>query len=167
MTELETAFLDAYKEHSDALYRYCYFRLKKPEAASDLVQDTYMKVWAYIAKGNKIDNLKAFLYRTAHNLVVDEYRKHVEESLDVLAEAGFDPGFDDTDRWIDQLDGEQAMKLLATLPEEYREAVYMRYVDGLSNKEIAEATGQLENTIAVRIKRGLAKLKEAYPKKPA
>ncbi len=166
MSDLETTFLSAYSEHADALYRYCYFRLKKQELAADLVQDTFTKVWAYLAKGHEVENLKAFLYRTAHNLVIDEYRKHKEESLDVLHEAGFDPGFDDTDRWIDKLDGEKALALLAQIPEEYREAMYMRYVDGLTNKEIAEATGSLENTIAVRIKRGLARVTDLYNKRP-
>lgn len=166
VSDQKELFIAAYNEHADALYRYCYFKTGKAELAADLVQETYIKVWLSIAKGTAIENLKAFLYRTAHNLVVDEYRSKHTESLDTMQEAGFDPSFDDTDRWIDQLDGERAMALLSQLSEEYRDAVYMRYVQGLSNKEIAELTGQLENTIAVRLKRGVARLRELFAQKP-
>ncbi len=160
MGEIHDQFLKAYDEHADALFRYCFFRTSQKEVATDLVQDTFVKTWAHIAQGGTINNLKAFLYRTAHNLVIDHYRGHRTDSLDALMDEGFDAGQDETGRWIDRLDGEQALALLSKLPKEYGEAVYMRYVEDLSNQEIADATGELPNTIAVRIKRGLAQLRD-------
>ena len=166
MDGMHDQFLTAYDQHADAIFRYCFFRTSSKDVAADLVQETFTKTWAHIAAGGQIQNLKAFLYRTAHNLIVDHYRAHRSDSLDALMDEGFDAGEDETDRWVDRLDGEQALALLSQLPKEYADAVYMRFVEGLSNQEIAEATGALANTVAVRVKRGLAELKNllSHPK---
>ena len=56
-------------------------------------------------------------------------------------------------------EGARALKALEELPEPYREAVVMRYVDGLSPTEIARTIGESENVVSVRVHRGLKKLK--------
>jgi RNA polymerase sigma-70 factor (ECF subfamily) len=55
--------------------------------------------------------------------------------------------------------GARALKALQALPDPYREAVTMRYVDGLSPQEIASVIGESENVVSVRVHRGLKKLK--------
>jgi len=52
------------------------------------------------------------------------------------------------------------MEVLNKLEEPYRQAVTLRYVDGLSPKEIAEIVGESTNNISVRINRGIEKLKK-------
>lgn len=156
-------FLEAYDIHADAIYRYCLFKTSSREIAEDLVQEAFARTWAHIAAGGAVENMRAYLYRAAHNLVVDHYRSRRAESLDTLMDEGFDLGEDETARWADRLDGERALALLAKLPREYGEAVYLRFVEGLSNQEIAEATGELPNTVAVRVKRGLAALRDMLP----
>src|SRR4051812_784750 len=85
-------FLKSFAENSDALFRYCFFRIGDRERSLDLVQDAFMKTWNYLYQGNTIENFRAFLYRTAGNLIVDEYRRRKSEpSLDLLAEEGFEP----------------------------------------------------------------------------
>jgi RNA polymerase sigma factor (sigma-70 family) len=58
-------------------------------------------------------------------------------------------------------EGARALKALEELAEPYREAVTMRYVDGLSPTEIAQAIGESENVVSVRVHRGLKKLRAA------
>jgi len=74
-------------------------------------------------------------------------------------EDGFDVGIEINESVIDKFDGEKAMSFLASIPEKYRDAIYLQYVEGLSVKEIAEITGETENNISVRIHRGLQKLR--------
>jgi RNA polymerase sigma-70 factor (ECF subfamily) len=153
----------AYNEHADALFRFCLFKLNDREEAKDLLQETFTRAWQFLGRGGQVDNFKAFLYKIMSNLVIDEYRKRKPvDSLEILHEGGFDPPFDDTDRWIDGIDGAEAVQLLSRVPPPYGEAVFMRYVQELSLGEIAAITGERENTIAVHIHRGLEKLKVLF-----
>src|SRR3989344_1472563 len=159
-TEIMEAFTKAYDELSDSIFRHCWFRIGDRERAKDLMQEAFTKSWQYISRGEKVDNLKAFLYRVANNLIIDEYRKKKELSLDNLMVEGFEPGFDDRRKNEQEIDARFILGVVNRLDEKYREAVLMRYIDDLSPKEIAEVTGESENNISVRIHRGLSQLKE-------
>jgi RNA polymerase sigma-70 factor, ECF subfamily len=164
MEDLKKTFFDSYKAYSDEIFRFILFKLSDREKAKDIVQDVFMRTWMYISKNGKIDNFRAFLYKTANNAVIDEYRKRGKkdiklESLEILSESGYDPGFDDSDSLIDKIDGEQAMELIKELPEIYAESLFLRYVENKSISEIAEITNQTKNTVSVQINRGLKKLK--------
>lgn len=157
--DFENHFLDAYKQNADAIFRYCYLRLSDRDLARDFTQETFMKVWQYAQKNGVIKNLRAFLFTTARNLVVDQYRRKKATSLDNMMEQGFDIGIDNRQSDMDKIDGRQALSFLGSIPEKYRDAIYMQFVEGLSIKEIAEVTGETENNISVRIHRGLQKLR--------
>jgi RNA polymerase sigma-70 factor, ECF subfamily len=167
MEDNQNAFLEAYNTHSDALFRFCYFRLNDRELAIDVMQESFTKAW--IAASEKclhINNIKALLYKIAGNLIIDEYRRRGRReptaSLDDLREDGFDPSFNDTTSQIDIIDGKDAVKLISQIRPPYGEAVFMRYVQDLSLEEIAEITGETENTISVRVHRGLQILRKLY-----
>ena len=164
MRSQEQQLIDAYQNHSDALFRYCVFKVSDRELANDPVQETFVRAWQYLVKNGTVDNFKAFLYKIMTNLVIDEYRKRAApDSLETLREEeGFDPGIDDTGRWIDMIDGAQAIAMIQKIPAPYGEAVFMRYVEELSLSEIAAITGERENTIAVHIHRGLEKLRVLF-----
>lgn len=157
--DFEQQFLEIYKQNADAIFRYCLLRVSDRELAKDIAQETFTKVWQYAQKGPKILNLRAFMFKTARNLIIDQYRKKKTASLDDLMEQGFDVGTEISETVIDKIDGKQAMAFLGTIPEKYRDAIYMQYVEGLSVKEIAEACDETENNISVRIHRGLQKLR--------
>jgi len=162
--QLKDRFLEAYATHADAIFRYCFFRLGDKEKVTDLVQDIFMKTWEYMRTGQVIGNMRAFLYTTASHIVIDEYRKRKpQESLDtLLVETGFEPSVDDSDRHINELDGAEAMELLHLIPESYSEVIFMRYVEELSLSEISDILGESENTIAVRVHRGIGMLRKLW-----
>lgn len=130
--------------------------------SEDLVQDTYMKTWDYLVKGGKIDKMKAFLYHVLNNLIVDQYRKHKETSLEFLLEKGFEPNFDDTESVYNILDGKYAFLLIDKLPEPYKNVMRMKYLQDLSLEEMSLITGKTRNSLAVRLHRGTQKLKSIY-----
>ncbi len=162
MEDMTQTFLRAYDEHADALFRHCYFKINDRERARDILQDTFTKTWGYMAQGNEINNLKAFLYRTLNNLIIDEYRKKKETSLDEMHEAGFDPKADDPTSAERRFDAERAILLLNEIDEPYKSALVMRYINELDISEIAEITGESENTVSVHVHRGIKKLKELF-----
>lgn len=161
----EKPFLEAYETWGDAIFRYCLFQTSRRDVALDLTQDTFMKAWEYVETGKTVDNMRAFLYRIAGNLVIDYRRKKKSDSLDSMMESGFDVGFDERGQIERLLDGKQVLALVNTIPEIYRDVLIMRYVDDLSVKEIAEITGETENNISVRIHRGLDKMKDILEEK--
>ena len=160
---MKEMFLAAYNDHSDALFRYCLFKVGDREIAKDLIQEVFVKTWVYIEKGNEITNFKPFLYKTLRNLIIDYYRKHKTSSLDTLQENGFDRALEEPISIEDKFDGEKALEFFSKLSSDYKEVLYMKYVEGLDLLEIAEITGELENTVSVRMHRGLKKLKEFFP----
>ncbi len=156
----EQEFIKAYDQFSDAIFRHCIFRVSDREKAKDLTQTAFVRLWDYMLQEKEIDNMRAFLYRIANNLIIDEYRKRKEVSLDQMRdEEGFDIGFDIRHEAEARDDYAQAQVLLEKLPDKYREALVMRHIDGLSVKEIAHLTKESENVISVRIHRAIEKLK--------
>jgi RNA polymerase sigma-70 factor (ECF subfamily) len=129
-----------------------------------------------VAKGETIEQYRPFLYRVLNNLIIDEYRRHKTQSLDALLEneetAVAVEGQllrDETDLFEEaavKSDTERVLVLITRLPEQYRAVVVMRYVDGLSPQEIAESLGESENTVSVRIHRGMRKLRDLITSSP-
>ncbi len=154
-------FIKACEEYSDALFRYSSFKISDREMAKDLVQETFMKTWTSITKGEKIQNIRAYFYRVLGNLIIDEYRKKKLVSLDLLSENGFDLTAPE-ENVEDKIDGERAIALLRHIPENYRELIFMRYVEDMSLDEISQITGKSKNWVAVNIYRGLKKIKKIY-----
>lgn len=159
-SKMEEEFLKVYEAQNDAIFRYCYFRVYSREKARDLTQEAFIKAWAYIKEGKEVENLKAFIYRVANNLIIDDVRKKKETSLDALAENGFDPSIGTTASEEQRIDGIILIETLQHLDEEYRDVVYMRYIENLQPREIAEILNESVNAISVRIHRGLKKLKK-------
>jgi RNA polymerase sigma-70 factor (ECF subfamily) len=159
-------FIRAYEANVDALYRYAVFNVGDKEAAKDLVQSTFTKTWDFIAKGGKVENIRAFLYKTLKNLIIDYYRAKRPVSLDSMAEEDdFDPPAPAEVSIEEHSEALLAFKLLDQIPAEHKEVIVMRTVQELTFKEIAHATGESENTVAVRYHRGMKKVKELFNKK--
>lgn len=157
---LEDQFLGWHDQFSDVIFRHCVFRLSDREKAKDATQETFIRLWNYVSEGKEVVNVRAFLYKIANNLIIDEYRRKETFSLDQMQEEqGFDVGFDVRDEVETKDEYERALKVIEHLPDKYREALVMRHVDGLSVKDIARITGETENVISVRIHRAIEKLK--------
>lgn len=160
MSTYEQDFEHAYTVLSDPLFRYSLFKVSDRDVALDLVHDSFAKAWDYLERGKHIEDYKSFLYKTLRNAIVDHYREKTSDSLDTLAESGFDPVDVSGPTHADRLDGEQVLGLIHTLPPDTRDVIFFRYVNDLSFAEIATLTGESVNTLTVRAHRGLEKLKK-------
>jgi RNA polymerase sigma-70 factor (ECF subfamily) len=153
-------FMEAYESHADAIFKHCYFRLFNRERAKEIMQDTFMRTWEQLQKGTEIKNIKAFLYRIATNLIIDDTRKKKMLSLDVLQDQGFNPSVSNTDTIFNKLDGAKVREMLQHMDPKYGEIIMLRYVEDMTVKEIAELLGLSQNVVSVRIHRGLKELKK-------
>jgi len=162
MESIQEKFTEACNECADALLRYALFKVSDREVAKDLIQETYLRTWNYIAEGHEVENFRAFFYRTLGNLIIDHYRKHKTFSLDQLFEKGYDVPTEVKESLENRLDGEQAFALLEKIGKMYKDVIFLKYVEDLSLKEIAHITGESENAVAVKIHRGIKKMKKIF-----
>ena len=159
--ELEKQFLEAYDRYADKIFQHIYYKLSDRERAKELMQETFMKTWVFVLKGGVVDNLKAFLRRTADNLIVDEYRTKKEMHLDDLTEAGVQfAGADRSKDVKNKIDAEIVVRMLDYLRPKYREVIVMRFLNDMTLVEIARLIGESENTVSVRINRAIKMLKK-------
>lgn len=163
----EARFLKAFDEYNDALFRHAYLRVSNREKAIDLVHDTFTKVWSYLKGGYEIETFRPFLYKVLNNLIIDEYRRRKESSLDAMLEMeGVDEGSfaelseSSAEALAATIDGKKAFELLEEMPDQYREVILLRFVDQLGPREISELIEESENVVSVRIHRGLKLLRQ-------
>jgi len=165
--KIEQNFLKSYDEFGDAIFRYCLIQTSDRELARDLTQDTFTRVWEYFQKGKEVENIRAFLYRVAINLIIDYRRKKKpNSSLETMMEKGFDATDSRDQKKIleTNFDSEKVVGALNKLDDKYRETLTLRYIEDLSLKEISNITKESENNISVRIHRGLEKFRQIIQK---
>jgi RNA polymerase sigma-70 factor (ECF subfamily) len=163
---LQQKFLESYDTYNDDIFRFCIVKVRNRDVALDITQDTFTKTWEYLSADKEIDNMRAFLYQVARNAIIDWSRKKKSESLDALVETGLEFGSsDEVEKTKDGIDAKQAAKLIGELPDKYRDILYFRYVEDLSIQEISDITGERENTVSVRVHRGVKMIEELFIKK--
>ncbi len=161
----ESDFLAVYDHYSDAVFRYTLLRIRDRELAKDLTQDTFLQTWKYFQEKGPILNAKPFLYTVAIRLIINQTYKHREQSLERLAEeVDFEP-VDGTTTEVaanrsDLLEGEEALAHIKKLNPSYRDVLYLRFVEGLSPKEIAAIIGESRNLVGVRLNRAIKALRK-------
>lgn len=161
---IEAEFISAYDEYLEALYRYFYFRLNDRERAMDLAQETFMRAWQYVRRGNEIGAMRPFLYATAANLFKNELRgRKPVVSLDALFEdLGFDPEGSTEEEFKEAAEARELMRRIDELSDRDKETLTLRYAEGLPVKEIADLLNEKESAVSVRIHRALRKLRDLH-----
>jgi RNA polymerase sigma-70 factor (ECF subfamily) len=148
-----------YDNYSPAIYRYAFRLLGSDQNAEDCVADTFLKLLVALDKrrGPK-ENLKAYLFRSAHNWVVDYYRrKSTNESELQDEQPGILEGVETTTE--KRLRIEEAMKSMGKLTREQREVLYLRYGEGFQNEMIAKIMKKPCGAIKSLLHRGTAALR--------
>jgi RNA polymerase sigma-70 factor, ECF subfamily len=166
------AFIEAYDLYADDIYRFIYFKIGKVEEAKDLTSAVFLKVWNY-AQSRGLDeskSLRAFIYKTARNLIIDHYRslRETESRLEDIKETEKILK-DEKQNLLKQAENISDINLikegLNKLKDEYREIILMRFIDELSFSEIAEVTGKTPGTVRVLTFRALQALKDLLEEK--
>lgn len=158
----EKDFLDVYEQYADAIYRHCYFRVYNKELAEDLTQETFIKTWTYLSEGKEIKNIKAFLYRVAINLVIDNSRKKTALSLDEFKEKEVSIRQYNIveEKVFSQAEFASIFKTMDKLEDKYKDIILMRYMQDFSPAEIADVLGVSANVVSARLNYAVKKLKK-------
>lgn len=148
-----------YDRYVAQLYRFILFKVGDEEEAKELTSDTFLKTWEYLMEAKPVKSVSGLLYTIARTTVVDFYRK---KKLELVS-------LDDAPDVVDQkLIGlvemneelKTTLEAIGKLKDEYREALMMKHIDGLSNTEIAEALVKSAGATRVLLHRATEALKE-------
>lgn len=152
-------FLQIYDTYASDIYRFCFMKVSNKEVAEDLTQEVFMRFWQALREGTTMRSERALLYTMARNLVIDWYRKKKSSSLDTLTEQGTE--FVGEDRHDVEIGAQmnEVLQVINQLDEPSREAVLLRYVEGLSPQDIASMSGETANVVSVRINRAIKKVR--------
>jgi len=142
------AFTRLYDLHFDRIYRYIYVRVHSPAEAEDLTQDVFIKAYEAI-KSYKWRDLPftAWLFKIAHNRVIDHVRKTSKEKKASLDEAGAISSGDPVYMTEQNFEVFQLKQALEKLPDAQREVATLRFISELSITEVATALGKSEGTV--------------------
>lgn len=140
--------------YADNIYRFVLKHIKNVDAAKDIVQETFAKVWV---KRDTIDFAKArsYFFTTAHHTLIDVVRKekYMDDVNSIDKEYSQGP--------IKNMDLQaQLHEALDQLPEIQRTVVLLRDYEGYAYDEIGEITNLKESQVKVYIFRARKKLKE-------
>ena len=161
------AFDVLYSRHKGGVYRYLLRQCRNAALADELFQDVWMNLIRARAGYTVQAKFSTWLYRIAHNRLMDHFRRHDTGNVSLDDESGapldepvaprsVEPEVSATSRQ----QAAQLLLLLDGLPEEQREAFVLQQEGGLSVEEIAAATGVNRETAKSRLRYALAKLRQ-------
>lgn len=154
------AFEALYARHKGALYRY-FLRQAPREAADDLFQEAWLRVVNGARSYAPNGSFPAYLYRVAHNVLVDFYRRRKPTQVGNHKEAAelADPGCGPAAALEQSMLRERLKAALRALPPPQREAFLLHQEAGLTLEQIADVVGSNRETVKSRLRYATSKLK--------
>jgi RNA polymerase sigma-70 factor (ECF subfamily) len=152
------------EQYQHRLLRYLIYLTGRRELAEDLFQETWIRVLERGHQFNQKYSFSTWLFAIARNLAIDHMRRKQPASLDGLLDddvplevptTGQATAFDTT---LQREQNEHIAAGMQHLPAEYREALVLRFQEGMSLEEIATVAGVPLGTVKSRIYRGLSGL---------
>lgn len=152
------AFGQIYERYYNGVYKYVFYRTGEQELAEDLTMEVFVKALESIDSFSfRGIPFSAWLYRIASNLVVDHFRRmpqaatlSLEEQLLTSNEAQV--------HLEAQFTQQVLREALAELTDEQQQVVVLKFIDGLTNYEIAQILGKTEGAVKSLQHRALAAL---------
>lgn len=142
------AFTQLYDEHFNKVYRYIYFRVNNRAEAEDLTQEVFLKALQAIGSYKWQDvPFAAWLFRIAHNQVIDYQRKQSKQKMTNLEEATAVSMEDPVAAAEQKSEIEELTGALKTLPSAQQEVISLRFLTGLPIAEVARILGKSEGTV--------------------
>ncbi len=161
------AFGRLYDAYMERIYRFVYFRVEDQQTAEDITSQVFLKAWSNLDRFsfNRTPYL-AWLYTIAHNAVIDHYRtRKVTAALDDVQLSQQDHA-EVVENAIDLNTEMTTIKeALQTLTDDQQKVLTLKFIEGMSNNEIASHLGKREGAIRALQMRGLQALAKQLEEK--
>lgn len=160
-----SVFKQMFMPHSRRMYATAWRLTADAQAAEDLVQEAFLKLWMKRDSLNKVENTEAFCTTIVRNIFFDRYRKNgnrfVEqppEKLNIATDSNI------SERLEQREDTTKIMNIIAHLPKQQRLIITLRDIEDRSYDEIATQTGLQAVNIRVLLSRARKQIREQFNK---
>lgn len=156
------AFGTLYDLYISKIYRFVYLKVSDKTEAEDITQQVFIRAWeninSFVFQGFPFSS---WLYRIAHNAIVDSYRtKKNTVAIELVSESEIAYITEHTKALDTKQEMLRVMRALKKLKSDEQSILVMRFIDELSNKEVASALGKTEGSVRVIQHRALKQLKK-------
>jgi RNA polymerase sigma-70 factor (ECF subfamily) len=154
------AYGELYERYLDRIYRYIYYSVNDHDEAEDLTEIVFLKAWEALPRFRRArPGFQAWVYRIAHNAVIDRYRtRKPEVSLEQFVHLRDGSPMPESVVEMDQ-EIERLAVALGQLKPHWRQVVICRFISGLSHAETAKVTGLTQGHVRVLQYRALKQLR--------
>ena len=155
------AFDVLYRRYLDRVYGYAFYQLRDHHDAEDATERTFLAALRALPEfRSEGATFRAWLFRIAHNTIVNarrsRFRRRTEPLPDGLERIA--PNADPAGLVLEADETRRVLRAVAELPEDRREVVLLRFVDGLSSREIGQVMDRSEGAARVLLHRALRDL---------
>ena len=161
------AFGTLVAQYYDACWRFAYHMLGERTDAEDVVQDTFLRAYLAIGRYDERDQFRGWLFRILTNQCRNAQtsrgrrtRRFVQDDLAIAAAPAPPPGLGTS------VEDVVLVKALAQLDPLQREALLLKYAEGLEYAEMSAMTGAGESALKMRVKRGSERLRALLRQSP-
>ncbi|HYO48548.1 MAG TPA: sigma-70 family RNA polymerase sigma factor [Chloroflexia bacterium] len=164
----QAAFAELYNAYVEKIYKYIYYKVGNAPDAEDLCEQVFLKAWEAIGRYTWCGYpFSSWLYKLAHNVVVDHYRTRRETMpLDTAFATSDEPV--DPDTTLQQMvEAAELRDAINQLTAEQRQVIALKFIEGYENTEIAQMMNKKEGAIralqyrALRSLQGILEAEEA------
>jgi RNA polymerase sigma-70 factor (ECF subfamily) len=156
------AFGMLYDSYVNKIYRFVYVKVSEKTEAEDITQQVFIRAWENINTFTfQGFPFSSWLYRIAHNAVIDLYRtKKNVVAIELVSELDLSYVTDHMEALDTRQEMARVLNALKELKPDEQSILVMRFIDELSNKEVANVLGKTEGSVRVIQHRALKQLKE-------
>ncbi len=145
-----------YLDHHEALSSFLKAKSGDSVLVADMVQDTFLKLYAFLNSGKELTNPRGWLFRVARNILIDHYRKNGHDVQELKAEL---PSNESAHRHGPE---DCLLGIIASLPDKYKKAVYLVDVKGERQIDAARRLNLSLSTFKSHVQRGRKLVMKGY-----
>ena len=162
----QDAFAELVHRYERQIFSMAYRLVGDYDEAADLAQEAFLRIYRMLDRYDSQKKFFSWMYRVAQNSCLNALSKRpgnvipVERAEEYMAPAdGANPA-EPEQNYLNQELRQNIDQAIAELPENYRDVIYLRYIEDLSYQQIAETTGLPVSTIETRLFRGRKQLQK-------
>ncbi len=161
MKEQQEKLAGLFEDHYDRIARYIYTRIGDKSEAEDLASEVFLKALeslkTYKERGVP---MQAWLYKIAHNLVVDHLRKSTKYKTSPIEDFEIEDETDPVSAAETVLEMERVKVAMQKLTESQREVIQLRFFSGLTSQEVAQILDKSDGSVREMQSAALARLRQ-------
>jgi RNA polymerase sigma-70 factor (ECF subfamily) len=161
--KLEEQITRIFDELREPIYRYLLCLSASPTEADEIIQETFLRLYRHLNAGGREDNLRGWLFRVAHNIGINEFKKRnrlfsiARTEICELEISTADPQPGPEELLLRKEKMASIHAAISTLSEQQRQCLYLR-AEGFRYREIAEILEVTISTVAESLRRAIKKL---------